>query len=111
MNIEKSFDIVSVDACTLNGHEFIRERQIMLPQTEIPRRLIPDIVIENVLASVARGDTLMIACERAGISRSSMYKWMSEDATLAEKYALSVSAGVRACFLQRHAAAIDCTKE
>lgn len=66
---------------------------------ETPRRLVPDATIEIILNGVASGMPLQGACETAGLSRATFYRWLAEgDQGLAEAYAQAVSAQVRSRF-------------
>lgn len=53
----------------------------------VPRRYVPDTVIDSILASVARGEPLLFACEQAGIGRTSFYRWLEADPALLTRYA------------------------
>ncbi|WP_408436662.1 terminase small subunit-like protein [Paraburkholderia caffeinilytica] len=59
-------------------------------QTTVPGRHTPDAVIDSILASVARGEPLMAACESAGVGRTSFYRWLDADPELVGRYAHAV---------------------
>jgi hypothetical protein len=60
-------------------------------ESDIPRRLVPDAAISVVLAEVANGLPLITACERAGIGRSSVYRWLETDPEFRAAYAQAVA--------------------
>lgn len=52
-----------------------------------PRRLTPDSVVAGILAAVATGLPLDVACRNAGITRQSFYHWMRDEPELVGRYA------------------------
>jgi hypothetical protein len=68
--------------------------------THTPRRLIPDATLDLILATVSNGASLLTACENAGISRQSFYRWLDADPELVGDYAAAVSRQVHSRFSQ-----------
>ncbi|CAE6944158.1 hypothetical protein R75471_05526 [Paraburkholderia domus] len=52
-----------------------------------PRRLTPDSVVIGILAAVAMGLPLDVACRNAGVTRQSFYIWMKDEPELVDRYA------------------------
>lgn len=65
---------------------------------DIPRRLVPAATISLILAAVSNGSSLLTACENAGVSRTSFYRWIDADAQLVRDYATAVAAQVHRRF-------------
>ncbi|WP_405044896.1 hypothetical protein [Paraburkholderia sp. USG1] len=55
-----------------------------------PRRLTPDSVVIGILAAVATGLPLDVACRNAGTTRQSFYTWMRDEPELVDRYAHAV---------------------
>jgi hypothetical protein len=65
----------------------------------VSRRTVPDATVRGILDGVAGGMSLLVACEQAGISRESFYRWMREgDHQLAHDYSVAVQQQVHARF-------------
>ncbi|MGF6903928.1 hypothetical protein [Paraburkholderia sp. GAS348] len=63
----------------------------MIEETSaVPRRMVPDAVIDSILAAVANGKPLLQACEQAGIGRTSFYRWLDAEPALVSAYAHAV---------------------
>lgn len=66
--------------------------------TAVPRRTIPDTVVDSILVAVSNGTPLLTACEQAGIGRTSFYRWLDTDPALVNAYARAVAAQVHSRF-------------
>jgi hypothetical protein len=65
----------------------------------VSRRTVPDATVSLILNGVAGGKSLLLACEEAGVSRESFYRWMREgDHQLALDYSLAVQQQVQTRF-------------
>ena len=57
----------------------------------VSRRTVPDATVRLIIDGVAGGKSLLLACEHAGVSRESFYRWMREgDHQLALDYSQAV---------------------
>lgn len=63
-----------------------------------PRRLTPDSVVIGILAAVATGMSLDVACRNAGVSRGTFYVWLKDEPELVSQYALAVQRQVTSRF-------------
>lgn len=71
----------------------------MIEATPVSRRTVPDATVKAILDNVAGGKSLLTACEQAGVSRESFYRWMREgDHQLALDYSLAVQQQVHSRF-------------
>ncbi|KPD18832.1 hypothetical protein ADM96_08265 [Burkholderia sp. ST111] len=71
----------------------------VIEATPVSRRTVPDATVQAILDGVAGGMSLLTACERAGVSRESFYRWMREgDHQLALSYSQAVQRQVHARF-------------
>lgn len=56
-------------------------------ETLTPRRSTPDSVVSGILAAVATGLPLDVACRNAGVTRQAFYYWMRDEPGLVDRYA------------------------
>ncbi|MGF6905356.1 helix-turn-helix domain-containing protein [Paraburkholderia sp. GAS348] len=71
----------------------------MIEETHaVPHRMVPDAVVDSILAAVANGKPLFQACEQAGVARTSFYRWLDSDPALVSAYAQAVAAQVHSRF-------------
>jgi len=59
-------------------------------ETVTPRRTTPDDVVDGILAAVATGLPLDVACRNAGVVRQSFYYWLRDEPELVTRYARAV---------------------
>lgn len=52
----------------------------------IPRRFVSAGTIEMILQNIARGRSVEASCGAAGVSKTSWYRWLGEDSSLAARY-------------------------
>lgn len=58
-----------------------------MTEAQTIRRLTPDSVVIGILAAVASGLALEVACRNAGVSRQAFYLWMRDEPELVAGYA------------------------
>lgn len=75
-----------------------RADAIAMSELVTPRRSTPDSVVSGILAAVATGLPLDVACRNFGVSRQSFYVWMRDEPELVDRYAKATAMQIHSRF-------------